>query len=128
VHANDVLVQVGIAPGSGPDTDLAMTTKHKTRTTRQSPTVEELRNRPLRTDRLWDIVDVATFLGYSKRLAEEAVKDPTVPQPRFVTKGGERRWAPSQWYAWADAAETTHLGHQVPLGDPAPARWGRSDG
>jgi hypothetical protein len=94
------------------------------RARRSRPTVGELRDRPLHLDRLWMIEDVATCLGYSVRLTEQIVKDPRVPQPRLVARGGDRRWSPTHWQRWMDTDDTTYLAEIV---DEAEGRLAASD-
>lgn len=88
------------------------------------PTVDELRDRPLLLDRLWAIEDVATCLGFSLRLTEQIVKDPRVPQPRLVARGGARRWSPTHWQRWMDLDDTTYLAEIV---EDAEGRLAASD-
>jgi hypothetical protein len=75
---------------------------------KRRPTVAELRDRPLPTDRLWTIEDVAAFLQCSVREAEDVVKDPGVPQPR-LSRGRLRRWSPKHWHAWMEAEDETYV-------------------
>lgn len=80
-----------------------------TTTRRGRPSVAEIRARALHHDRLWVLEDVAAFLGFSVRLTEQIVRDPRVPQPRLVAKGGERRWSPTAWQQWMDTDDITFL-------------------
>jgi len=89
-----------------PTADDATPADPSTTARRRRPTIDELRDRELRTDRLWEIEDVATFLVFSVRQTEKYVKRPGMPQPRLVAKSGERRWAPSQWIRWMDETDT----------------------
>lgn len=79
---------------------------------RRRPTIDELRQRALPTDRLWIIEDVAAFLVCSVREAEDIVKEPTVPQPR-LSRGRLRRWSPAHWHAWMHGEDETHVPNSI---------------
>lgn len=121
VHANGRVVRARIAvcgehrtkPSVPTNTTPPVVATSTPPVRRARPTVDQLRDRTLPTDRLWNVEDVATCLGFSLRLTEQIVKDPRVPQPRLVSKGGERRWSPSHWQRWIDDNDTTYLSNLI---------------
>ena len=81
------------------------------------PSVGELEEWDIPTDRLWKLEDIAAFLRFSVRFTEGFVKEPTVPQPCLVSRGGDRRWSGPQWLRWADSGDTHFLADVPDLED-----------
>lgn len=90
------------------DTSKAKKSPARKTARKPEPTVAELRERHLPTDRLWILEDVAAFLGVCMGEAKEIVKDPSVPQPR-LSRGRLRRWSPAHWHAWMAAEDSVYV-------------------
>ena len=55
--------------------------------------------------RLWDAVDVATYLHLDPGELDAVLGSPGVPEP--VVLGRTRRWVPRHWFEWADPTLVT---------------------